>query len=132
MGWVVRAGIAVPPTLKAGYRKHRQMPHVWGFSVQYDMSASVNELARAGQFSNKQISYQEEAVLAMVLASLGYTMRLVKSPGIGYHHTFVVLYDASGVMLQALPDDAAAALDRALIRIMNPHPTPYSSSGGNP
>ena len=35
MGWVVRAGIAGPVTLKAGYRMHRQMPSVWGFSVQY-------------------------------------------------------------------------------------------------
>jgi hypothetical protein len=32
-----------------------------------------------------------------------FDMRLIPSPGVGYYHTFVVLYDATGAMLTQLP-----------------------------
>ncbi len=50
MGWVVRAGEANPKHLELAYDQHKQVPTVWGLSVQYDQNAGVDELARAGQF----------------------------------------------------------------------------------
>jgi hypothetical protein len=132
MGWVVRAGEATPRDLQAKYQQHIQVPSVWGFSVQYDAAASVDELARAGAFPNGQISYQEEQVLAAALLAFGYRMRLVPTPGRGYHHTFMVLYDASGVMLQTLPLDAATTLHQTFLHIPNPHRVPYGHRGGQP
>ncbi len=132
MGWVVRAGESKPRDLQAKYLEHTQAPSVWGFSVQYDQAASVDDVARAGAFPNGQISYQQEQVLATALLALGYRMRLVRTPGRGYHHTFMVLYDASGVMLHTLPLDAATALHQTFFHIPNPHRVPYGHGGGHP
>lgn len=79
------------------------MPGLFGFSVQYRPGATVDELARAGQFANAKISYATDRALVAALAALGYRMALVASPSRGYHHTFCVLYDASGAMLKQLP-----------------------------
>jgi hypothetical protein len=51
-------------------------------------------------------------------------MRLVKSPGHGYHHTFTVLYDASGALLRTLPQDAAVALSSTFRKRLNPYRVP--------
>ncbi|MGO8951382.1 MAG: hypothetical protein ACLQUY_27755 [Ktedonobacterales bacterium] len=121
MSWVVRAGIARADTLINGYRRHSGVTGLYGFSVQYAADKSIEELAQAGQFSHAQISYAQEQDLAASLTWLGYTMRLVPSPGKGYHHTFAVLYDATGLMLQALPQDVADALSRTFKQRPNPH-----------
>lgn len=93
MAWVVRAGEAKAFDLVTGYGPHRVVVGLYGFSVQYHVGKTVEELAQAGQFPNALISYQDEAVLAQTLQLLGYSFRLVPSPGKGYHHTFVVIYD---------------------------------------
>lgn len=121
VSWVVRAGIARADTLINGYRLHSGITGLYGFSVQYTAGKSVEELAQAGQFSHAQISYAQEQDLAASLAHLSYTMRLVRSPGKGYHHTFAVLYDATGLMLHTLPQDAADALSRTFKQRSNPH-----------
>lgn len=54
-------------------------------------------------------------------ASADYLMR---TPGVGFHHTLTVLYDASGAMLQALPRDAAIAISNTFQRTPNPFPYP--------
>ena len=51
---------------------------------------------------------------------LGYIMKLVRSPGKGYHHTFAVLYDVSGILLQSLPQDAAITLSQTFRQRPNP------------
>ncbi len=48
-------------------------------------------------------------------------MRLVHSPGRGFHHTFAVLYDMSGLLLQSLPQDAAEALSQTFRHRLNPY-----------
>lgn len=120
MNWVVRGGLASMKALTAAYKQHRGVPGLYGFSVQYATGITVEELARAGQFPHAQISFAPDDALAAALAPLGYQMRLIRSPGQGYHHTFAVLYDASGMMLQSLPRDAAHALHRTFRHRLNP------------
>lgn len=119
--WIVRAGEAQVKSLIAGYREHAAVSGLYGFSVQYASGKTVEELALAGQFPNGQISFAGDSELAATLAPLGYAMRLVRSPGRGYHHTFAVLYDASNVMLRTLPQDAAHALAATFRHMPNPH-----------
>lgn len=123
--WVVRAGEAQPGQLVKGYREHLGAPGVYGFSVQYNPGSSVDDLARAGAFSNGQISYQDEDVLQAVVARLGYRLGFIRTPGGVYHHTCAVLYDAAGAMLHTLPLDLAQALSAAFLRIPNPQRQPY-------
>lgn len=122
MEWVVRAGVAAASSLISGYDVHRAVPGLYGFSVQYAPGKTVEELAQAGRFPHSQISYATDDALQAALRTLGYAMRLVASPGTGYHHTFVVLYDASGAQMRSLPHDAAVALSTAFRQRQNPHP----------
>jgi|SRR5579872_2176889 len=122
MAWVVRAGAAKANDLRKGYKLHSGVPGLFGFSVQYAANKTIAGLAQAGQFPHSQISYEDETVLAAALKPLGYSMRLAKSPGRGYRHTFAILYDASGNMLSDLPQHAAAALSLAFRRMPNPFP----------
>lgn len=119
--FVVRGGMATPDGLQDGYEPHDQVPGLFGFSVQYDSQVSLDELCRAGQFPNSMVSYATTPMLQAALAGLGYRMQLVKSPGKGYHHTFAVLYDASGIMLRDLPETAALAISNTFTRMANPH-----------
>lgn len=120
----MRGGIATPTRLIEGYGEHGGIPGLFGFSVQYAPGKTIEELAKAGQLHNGQISYAMDDDLAQALKLLGYTMQLVKSPGHGFHHTFAVLYDASGAMLHVLPTDAANALSQAFQQRKNPHRLP--------
>lgn len=124
MAWVVRAGEAKAADLEWGYSLHRQVPGLYGFSVQYEPGKTVDELAQAGQFPNAQISYAEEAALNLAIRPFGCTMRLVKSPGNGYHHTFAVVYDATGAIQQRLPHAVAQALAAAFQQMPNSHRVP--------
>jgi hypothetical protein len=121
MGWVVRAGEANAGDLVAGYRQHLGVAGLHGFSVQFDSGLPWQELARAGQFPNAQVSIAQESDLGTALQSVGYDLRLVPSPGIGYHHTFVVLYDATGTMLTQLPLPVAQKLHETFTQVPNPH-----------
>jgi hypothetical protein len=121
MGWVVRAGAAQAADLVSGYRQHLGVPGLYGFSVQYQAGISWQELARAGQFPHAQVSIAEERDLQAALHSLGYALRLVPSPGAGYHHTFVVLYDATGAMLTQLPLPIAEKLHETFAQAPNPY-----------
>ncbi len=96
------------------------MPGLYGFSVQYQAGRPWQELARAGQFPNAQVSIAEENDLRTALQSLGYDLRLVPSPGVGYHHTFVLLYDATGAMLTQLPLPVAQKLHETFAQVPNP------------
>jgi len=118
--WVVRAGIASAKSLVKGYNQHRGVPGLFGFSVQYAPGKTIDELAWAGNFPHPQISYATVGALRAALRSLGYAIRLVASPGQGYHHTFAVLYDATGNILRVLPQDAAIALSRTFRQRSNP------------
>ena len=124
MAWVVRAGEAKPLDLINGYALHKGVPGLYGFSVQYAPGKSVEELARAGQFANGQISYADEAQLAQAVAPLGFTIRLVNSPGTGFHHTFCVIYDATNTQRTQLPEPVAQALAATFKRRPNPHRVP--------
>jgi hypothetical protein len=100
------------------------MPGLYGFSVQFAPGKTVDELAQAGRFPHPLISNATTDALAAALRLLGYSMRLVKSPGQGYYHTFAVLCDANGTMLQALPRDAALALGQTFRRRPYPYQVP--------
>ena len=121
MAWVVRAGEAKAAALMKGYREHLGVPGLYGFSVQYQPGASWQELAQAGQYPNAQISIAEELDRRHALSALDNDFRLVPSPGAGYHHTFVVLYDATGAMLTQLPAQVALKLHDAFAQMPNPH-----------
>lgn|SRR5579883_1459261 len=125
MEWVVRGGVATPKQLSDGFGKHAGVSiPLYGFSVQYQPGKTIDELARAGQFRNGQISYATDDDLQAAVQQVGYAMRLVKSPGRGYHHTFAVIYNATGMMEQQLPAAVAIKLSQVFRRMPNPHPTP--------
>lgn len=124
MSFVVRAGEAKAADLIQGYAPHRLVPGLYGFSVQYAPGKSVDELVQAGQFPNATVSYEDEAALANAIAPLGYRLRLVSSPGKGYHHTFCVLYDASNTLQTTLPVDVAQALASTFRRMPNRYRVP--------
>jgi len=121
MAWVVRAGEAKAVDLVKGYREHLSVPGLYGFSVQYQAGISWQELARAGQYPNAQVSIADEEDLRVALQALGYGFRLVASPGGGYHHTFVVLYDATGTTLTRLSLLVAEKLHQTFSQVTNPH-----------
>lgn len=120
----MRAGVANAGSLIKGYNQHRGVPGLFGFSVQYASGKTISELALAGQFPHPQISFAADDALQAALQPLGYSMRLVKSPGGGYHHTFAVLYDASGTLLRILPRNAAVALSTTFRQRPNPYHAP--------
>jgi hypothetical protein len=121
LAWVVRAGEAKAIDLLMGYREHLGMPGLYGFSVQYQAGLPWQELARAGHYPNAQVSIAEDGDPRTALRSLGYDMRLISSPGAGYHHTFVVLYDATGAMLTQLPLSVAQQLHSTFTQVQNPY-----------
>ena len=120
--YVVRGGAATADLLQKGYDQHRGVPTVYGLSVQYALgqNKTLRELSVAGQLKNGQISYATPDELAACLQPLGYTLRLIKTPGLGKHHTLCVMYDANNSILQKLPRDAAEALSAVLHRMPNP------------
>lgn len=119
MNWVVRGGLATADRLMAGYGPHTGVPGLFGFSVQYQPGKSVDEIAQTRRFPNGQLSIAYDTELQAALAPLGYSMRIIRSPGRGYHHTLAVLYDANGQMLHALPRSAADALAGVFRQIAN-------------
>ena len=121
MAWVVRAGAAGVKSLIEGYNRHLGVPGLFGFSVQYAPGKTVEELAQVARFPHGQISYADDAILAAAVAPLGYSVQLIKCPGGVHHHTFIVLYDASGVALHVLPRDAAVIISRTFQRRPNPY-----------
>lgn len=124
MAWVVRAGEARAQFLLLGYGLHQRVPGLYGFSVQYEPGLSVDELALSGRFPNAIISYEDEAVLARAVEGVGYHMRLVRSPGMGHHHTFCIFTDAAGVTVPRLPQVVANVLEQTFRRMPNPHRVP--------
>jgi hypothetical protein len=119
LNWVDRGGIATPSSLQLGYSGRKAVSGLYGFSVQYAPGQSLDALMQAGQFRNAQISYADRGNLEQAVQPLGYKIQLVKSPGHGFHHTFAVLYTNSGTMLQALPQDAAEAINWTFQRMLN-------------
>lgn len=121
MDWVVRGGLATAQSLMAGYKEHAARPGLFGFSVQYAPGKSIVELAFAGRIRNGQISYASDSDLLAALQTIGYSMRLVNSPGHGFHHTFAVLYDGRNTMLTTLPQDVADVLSHTFRQQPNPY-----------
>jgi hypothetical protein len=124
MEWVVRAGEARPQNLISRYTEHLGMRGVFGFSVLHQPGLSWQALLQADGFPNPTVSVADDDDLAAALAPLGYSRRLIKTPGRRYHHTFCVLYDATGTMLDHLPRDAADAISHTFVRYPNPNQTP--------
>jgi hypothetical protein len=123
---VLRAGTARASLLMSGYKHHKatRRPRIYGLSVQYAPGRAWQELAQAGQFKNGQVSIADEDDLRAALAPLGYALRLVPTPGQGFHHTLVVLYDTNGQTLTSLPANAASALAATFRQRPNPYPAP--------
>lgn len=82
--WVVRGGVTTPDQLQNGVKEHAAVPGLIGFSVQSAPGKSIEELALAGRYPHNQISY----TTVDQLLSAG-VLRLVPSPGEGYHNTAV-------------------------------------------
>lgn len=89
--WIVRAGVADPARLIAGYGRHQGYPNqqIYGFSVQYNPGSSIEELAKVGQFPNKSISYAPKQDLEAAVRPLNYSILLQRTKGIGFHHTLI-------------------------------------------
>jgi hypothetical protein len=82
--YVVRGGRASPQNLIDGTAEHADVSGLSGFSVQSAPDRSVEELAIAGRFPNAVIS----VTTVEALAQRG--VRVVPSPGAGFHATAVV------------------------------------------
>lgn len=122
--WVVRGGLAAPRSLKKGYKRHRLIPGLFGFSVQYDPAMTITQLAIAAQLPHPMISYAAAADLIRVGQAVGYGIELVNSPGDGCHHTLTVRDNVTGVILQTLPDALAIVLSGAFMQMTNPYRMP--------
>lgn len=109
---VVRGGIATPQQLQRGIAEYAQVPGLTGFSVQSAPGKTINELAAAGQFRNKQISVTTVGELENAGGALGFHIRVVPSPGRGFHNT--------ATTPNPLPDDLAIALSKVFRQIPNP------------
>ncbi len=120
--WVVRGGIAAPQNLQQGYVKHKQVRGLFGLSVQHQPGRTVDELAMAGQFFNLQISFATDVALFAAAKMIGYDVKLVKSPGSGFHYTLIAQVSATGEVLESLPLDLATALSTTMQRRANPAP----------
>lgn len=131
MSWVVRAGEAKAADLMVGYAPHHAVSGLIGFSVQYAPGKTVDELAQAGRFPNAQVSYQDEAQLVQATLPLGYRLEVVPSPGVGFHATCTVIYDANGTVMPTLPLVVAQALEAAFRRKLNSHRV-RRGGGGRP
>ena len=113
--WVVRGGVATPSQLQAGTARHRGVPDppgLFGFSVQYQPGKTIMELADAGQLRNAHISVTTAEALVAAGLLAGYPVRIVQSPGIGYHYTVQVPFP--------LPLDVAVALSAVFTQMPNP------------
>lgn len=105
---VVRAGVALPKNIQAGVREHKGMPGLIGFSVQSAPEKTIEELARAGEFPNLQISVTTDCMLKRIGLSL------MKSPGTGYHKTVVTP--------MPLTNEQAATISAVFTTMPNPAP----------
>ncbi len=56
------------------------------------------------------------------MMALGYMLVLIATPGMGYHHELCLTLMRNGVMLQALPDDAAHAISAEFRKHIFPRP----------
>ena len=81
--YVVRAGIATPSQLRAGTRFS---VNGFGFSIQTAPGVSVDELARGGQFPNRQIS----VTTVQELRGAGVAVNF-PTPGAGAHHGTIIV-----------------------------------------
>jgi hypothetical protein len=90
------------------------VPGLFGFSVQHEPGKSIEELAAAGRFPNKQISVTTAEALFNAASRAGYEVALVKSPGKGYHYSVEVP--------DPLSPDLADALSSVFVQMPNPAP----------
>jgi hypothetical protein len=80
--------------------------------VQYQSGQTIQELAAAGRFRNAHISVTTDVALVAAGVAAGYAVSIVKSPGVGYHHTVQVPFP--------LPLDLAVALSAVFTQQRNP------------
>ena len=78
---------------------------------------TIEELARAGNIRNNQISVATAVRLVAAASDAGYAIRVVRSPGRGFHATVAV-----PSLLR--PADPALTLSRAFTQLPNPAPAP--------
>ena len=114
LSFVVRGGIANSSQLQRGVALHFEVPGLTGFSVQSEPDKTIDELAQAGQFPNKQISVSSVKSLKIAAMAVGYLIEVVKSPGRGYHKTVATPMPLSARL--------ADALSSAFESMPNPHP----------
>ena len=107
----------MPEQLQRGTTEHYAVPDLYGFSVQYRPGRSIAELARGGNIRNNQISVATAVRLVAAAADAGDAIRVVPSPGRGFHATVAV-------PSLLLPADLALALSRAFTQLPNPAPAP--------
>jgi hypothetical protein len=110
--WVVRAGVVTPEQLKNGVGGHALMPGLHGFSVQSELGRTIFQLGEAGHFPNAQISVSTVEALVAAGQAMAYSVRVVKSPGRGFHCTVEVP--------EPLPDTLAEALSHEFTQLPNP------------
>jgi hypothetical protein len=104
--------MARPDNLIAGTTMHRLIPGLTGFSVQSALGVSVEELARGGQFRNRQISVTTRTALQQ----RGFEL-VFPTPGRGAYHATVRTPDP-------LSPETAAVLSGLFVQRVNPHPVP--------
>lgn len=86
---VVCGGLATPDRLIDAVDVHLGVPGLTGFSVQSEAGKTIAELAAAGKLRNKSISVTTINSLVVAARRSGFEIKVVKSPGQGYHATVV-------------------------------------------
>jgi hypothetical protein len=120
--------VSSPDSLVKAYAPVASMPGHYGFSVQYQPGRTVDELAQAGLFPHKQVTYAPDIALMNAALPLGYKVALLPTPleGPGYHHDLEVRDANTDAVLSTLPLDLAVVMSSVFAtgRRTNPFPVP--------
>lgn len=114
--FVVLGGIVTPQRLQRKVTGYRNVPNVKGFSVQSAPQKSIDELAATGQGAYRTMSVTTVGELQNAARSVGATIQVVPTPGLGFHSIVVTPYP--------LPNTVANALSNVFRQM--PHASPQA------
>jgi peptide/nickel transport system substrate-binding protein len=109
---VVLSGVVTPRRLQRKVSGYRNVPNIIGFSVQSTPQKTLQELALAGRFYDRQLSVTTVEELLKAGQSAGMEIKVVAAPGRGFHSIVVTP--------RVLSDTAAQALSNVFRPMPNP------------
>lgn len=127
---ILRAGNTQAPDARqrmqeAYVRLDLAYPDALGLSVLFRLGATLDELAREGQYPHAKLSHAPTTLIVASLAAVGYSpvLFVTPTPDLPDHHSLAVagLGAPAGSLEPTLPDVAANALLQTLVVSDNLH-----------